>query len=403
MDSRTARLESIGLSLQVLWYARRMNFGLSDEHKALQDTARKFAREVMRPQSAHFDEKSEFPLDIIRQSVDLGFMNLVIPAAHGGVELSHLAQTIIAEELAWGCAGMATSMIANDLALLPVVLGGSPEQKEKFLRPFTQGFKLASFALTEPGAGSDVAGLRCTARREGDFYIVNGQKQWITNGEFAHQYSLFCTSDVAKKHKGIMCLVVEGRPAGLTVGKHENKMGQRASNTVTLTFEDVKIPVANRIGQEGEGFMLAMATLDNSRPLTAMFAIGIARAALEHSIDYAKSRTQFGKPIADYQAIQFMIADMGADIEAARLLTYKSAWLLDEGQRNTLVSSYAKRFAADMGMRAATDAVQVFGGYGYSKEYPVEKLMRDAKLIQIYEGTSQVQRLVIARELLKGV
>jgi acyl-CoA dehydrogenase len=386
-----------------VWYARRMNFGLTDEHKALQDTARKFAREVMRPQSAHFDEKSEFPLDIIRQSVDLGFMNLVIPAAHGGVELSHLAQTIIAEELAWGCAGMATSMIANDLALLPVVLGGSPEQKEKFLRPFTQGFKLASFALTEPGAGSDVAGMRCTARREGDFYIVNGQKQWITNGEFAHQYSLFCTSDVTKKHKGIMCLVVEGRPAGLTVGKHENKMGQRASNTVTLTFEDVKIPVANRIGQEGEGFMLAMATLDNSRPLTAMFAIGIARAALEHSIDYAKSRTQFGKPIADYQAIQFMIADMGADIEAARLLTYKSAWLLDEGQRNTLVSSYAKRFAADMGMRAATDAVQVFGGYGYSKEYPVEKLMRDAKLIQIYEGTSQVQRLVIARELLKGV
>jgi acyl-CoA dehydrogenase len=380
-----------------------MNFGLSDDHKALQETARKFAREVMRPKSAHYDEKSEFPLEIIKQSVELGFMNLVIPAAHGGVELPHLAQTIVAEELAWGCAGMATSMIANDLALLPIVIGGSHEQKEKFLRPFTEKFKLASFALTEPGAGSDVAGMRCTARREGDFYIVNGQKQWITNGEYADQYSLFCTTDPSAKHKGIMCLVVEGRPAGLTVGKHENKMGQRASNTVTLTFEDVKIPVANRIGKEGEGFMIAMATLDNSRPLTAMFAIGIARAALEHSIDYAKSRTQFGKPIADFQAIQFMIADMAADIEAARLLTYKSAWLLDEGQRNTLVSSYAKRFAADMGMKAATDAVQVFGGYGYSKEYPVEKLMRDAKLIQIYEGTSQVQRLVIARELLKGV
>lgn len=383
-----------------------MNFGLSDDEKALQETARKFARDVMRPKAAHYDEKSEFPREIIQQASELGLMNLTIPAEHGGVELPHVAQAIIAEELSWGCAGMATSMIANDLALLPIVLGASKEQKEKFLRPFTTGFKLASFALTEPGAGSDVAGMRCTARREGDFYVINGQKQWITNGEYADQYSLFCTTDPSKKHKGIMCLVVESgegkRPKGLTVGKHENKMGQRASNTVTLTFEDVKVPVANRIGQEGEGFLIAMATLDNSRPLTAMFAIGIARAAMEHAIDYAKQRTQFGKPIADFQAIQFMIADMAADIEASRLLTYKSAWLLDEGQRNTLVSSYAKRFSADMGMKAATDAVQIFGGYGYSKEYPVEKLMRDAKLIQIYEGTSQVQRLVIARELLKG-
>lgn len=380
-----------------------MNFGLSDDEKALQETARRFAREVMRPKAAHCDETNHFPKDIIQQSSELGLMNMTIPAEFGGMELPHVAQAMVAEELAWGCGGMATSMIANDLALLPIVLGGSTEQKERFLRPFTTGFKLASFGLTEPGAGSDVAGMRCTARREGDFYVVNGQKQWITNGEYADQFSLFCTTDPAKKHKGIMCLVVEGRPAGLTIGKHENKMGQRASNTVTLNFEDVKVPVANRIGQEGEGFMIAMATLDNSRPLTAMFAVGIARSALEHAIDYSKQRQQFNKPIADFQAIQFLIADMAADIEAARLLTYKSAWLLDEGQRNTLVSSYAKRFAADMSMKATTDAVQIFGGYGYSKEYPVEKLMRDAKLIQIYEGTSQVQRLVIARELLKGV
>ncbi len=379
-----------------------MNFALSDDEKALQETARKFAREVMRPKSAHYDEVGEFPKDIIRQASELGLMNLVIPAEHGGMELPHLAQVVVAEELSWGCAGMATSMIANDLALLPIVIGGSKEQKERFLRPFTTGFKLASFALTEPGAGSDVAGLRCTARLDGDHYVVNGQKQWITNGEYADQFSLFCTTDPAQKHKGLMCLVVEGRPKGLTIGKHENKMGQRASNTVTLTFEDVRVPVANRIGKEGEGFLIAMATLDNSRPLTAMFAIGIARAAMEHAIDYSKQRQQFGKPIADFQAIQFMIADMAADIEASRLLTYKSAWLLDEGQRNTLISSYAKRFAADMGMKATTDAVQIFGGYGYSREYPVEKLMRDAKLIQIYEGTSQVQRLVIARELLKG-
>ncbi|MEW5742451.1 MAG: acyl-CoA dehydrogenase family protein [Myxococcota bacterium] len=379
-----------------------MNFSLSDDEKALQETARKFAREVMRPKAAHYDEASEFPKDIIRQAAELGLMNMTIPQAHGGMELSHQAQVVIAEELAWGCAGMATSMIANDLALLPIILGASPEQKEKFLRPFAEGFKLASFALTEPGAGSDVAGMRCTARRDGDFYVINGQKQWITNGEYADQYSLFCTLDPAQKHKGIMCLVVEGRPKGLTVGKHENKMGQRASNTVTLTFEDVRVPVANRIGKEGEGFLLAMNTLDNSRPLTAMFAIGIARAALEHALDYSKQRQQFGKPIAEFQGIQFMLADMAADIEAARLLTYKSAWLLDQGQRNTLVSSYAKRFAADMAMKATTDAVQIFGGYGYSKEYPVEKLMRDAKLIQIYEGTSQVQRLVIARELIRG-
>jgi acyl-CoA dehydrogenase len=379
-----------------------MNFALTDDEKALQETARKFAREVMRPKAAHFDEASEFPRDIIRQAYELGLMNMTIPQAHGGMELSHQAQVVVAEELAWGCAGMATSMIANDLALLPIILGGSSEQREKFLRPFTQGFKLASFALTEPSAGSDVAGLRCTARRDGDVYVVNGQKQWITNGEYAEQYSLFCTLDPAQKHKGILCLVVEGRPKGLTVGKHENKMGQRASNTVTLTFEDVRVPVANRIGREGEGFLIAMNTLDHSRPLTAMFAVGVARAALEHALDYAKQRQQFGKPIADFQAIQFMLADMAADIEAARLLAYKAAWLLDSGQRNTLVSSYAKRFAADMAMRATTDAVQIFGGYGYSKEYPVEKLMRDAKLIQIYEGTSQVQRLVIARELLRG-
>lgn len=378
-----------------------MDFSLSDDLKALQDSARKFAREVMRPKSAHYDELSEFPKEIIQAASELGLMNMTLPAEVGGNELPHLAQALIAEELAWGCPGMATSMIANDLALLPIVLAGTKEQKLKFLKPFTEGFKLASFGLTEPGAGSDVAGLRTTARRDGDHYVLNGQKQWITNGEFADLYTIFCTTDPAKKHKGLMCLVVEGRPKGFTTGKHENKMGQRASNTVTLTFEDVRVPVENRIGAEGEGFMVAMNTLDNSRPLTAMFAVGIARAALEHSLDYAKQRQQFSKPIAEFQAVQFMLADMAADIEAARLLTCKSACLLDAGERNTLVSSYAKRFAADMAMKATTDAVQIFGGYGYSREYPVEKLMRDAKLIQIYEGTSQVQRLVIARELLK--
>ena len=378
-----------------------MDFSLSEEERALQDAARKYAREIIRPVAAKHDEESTFPKEVIRQGWELGLLNMTIAPEWGGVGLSHVAQTIVAEELAWGCAGVATSMIANDLALLPIVLSATPAQKERFLKPFTESFKLASFGLTEPGAGSDVAGMSTTARRDGDHYVINGQKQWITNGEYADQYTLFCTVDRAKRHKGITALVVEGRPKGLTVGKHENKMGQRASNTVTLTFEDVRVPVANRLGEEGEGFKIAMETLDNSRPLTAMFAVGIARAALEHAIDYAKQRQQFGKPIAEFQGVQFMIADMGKDLHAARLLAYQSAWLLDAGQKNTLVSSYGKCFAADAAMRITTDAVQIFGGYGYSKEYPVEKLMRDAKLIQIYEGTSQVQRLVMAKELLK--
>lgn len=378
-----------------------MDFNLTDEQRALQEAAHKFAREAIRPKAAHYDEVAQFPKDLIAQAHELGLINMTIPSELGGAGISHLGQAIIAEELAWGCAGVATSIIANDLALLPILLAGSEEQKRRFAGPFVEKFKLASFALTEPGAGSDVAGMSCTARRDGDEYVINGAKCFITNGEYADQYTVFCTVDRALRHRGMLCVVVEGRPKGLTVGKHENKMGQRASNTVTLTFEDVRVPVANRIGAEGDGFRIAMETLDNSRPLTAMFAVGIARAALEHCLEYSAQRQQFGKPIREFQAIQFMLADMAKDIQAARLLAYQSAWMLDEGQRNTLVSSYAKCFAADMAMRVTTDAVQVYGGYGYIKEYPVEKLMRDAKLIQIYEGTSQVQRLVIARELFK--
>ena len=378
-----------------------MDFRLTDEQRALQETARKYGREVVRPKAAWHDETSTFPKELIAQAFELGLINMAIPQEYGGVGLSHMDQVLVAEQLAWGCAGVATSIIANDLALLPIILGGTDEQKKKFVQPFTERLKFTSFALTEPGAGSDVASMGCTAVRDGDHYVVNGSKCFITNGEYAEQYSLFCTLDRTKKHKGMICLVVEGRPQGLTVGKHENKMGQRASNTVTLTFEDVRIPVSNRIGAEGEGFKLAMETLDNSRPLTAMFSIGIARAAMEHAIEYSGQRQQFGKPIREFQAIQFMVADMGMNIQAARLLTYQSAWLLDNGEKNTLLSSYAKSFAADMAMKVSTDAVQVYGGYGYIKDYPVEKLMRDAKLIQIYEGTSQVQRLVIARELYK--
>ncbi|NNC19484.1 acyl-CoA dehydrogenase [Corallococcus exiguus] len=378
-----------------------MDFQLSESQRALQDAARKYARDVVRPKAPHYDETSDFPKDLISAAFELGLLNMAIPSEYNGVGLTHLEQVIVCEELAWGCAGVATSLIANDLANLPIILHGTDDQKKRLLAPFGEKLKLSCFCLTEPAAGSDVAAMGTTARREGDEYVLNGSKCFITNAGYADQFTVFATLDKGKKHKGITCFVVEGRPQGLTTGKHENKMGQRASNTTTVTFDEVRVPVANRIGEEGEGFKIAMATLDNSRPLTASISIGIARAALEHSLEYSAQRQTMGKPIREHQAVQFMLAEMAMNTHAARLLTYESAQVLDEGQRNTLQSSYAKCFAADMAMKVATDAVQVFGGYGYMKDYPVEKLMRDAKLIQVYEGTSQVQRLVIAKELFR--
>ncbi len=376
-------------------------FALTPEQEALQDTARRFARTEIAPVAARLDETGEFPREVLEKAFRLGLLNLTVPEALGGPGLSHLDQVIVNEELAAGCAGVTTSMVANDLGLLPVVLAGTADQQRRLARPFVERLKLGCFCLTEPGAGSDVAGMTTLARREGRGYVIEGAKCFITNGGHAEQFTIFATVDRKAGRRGVTCFVVEGRPPGLTVAKKENKMGQRASNTVMLHFDGVRVPEENRIGAEGEGFRIAMATLDSSRPLTAIFAVGIARAALEHATAYAKERKQFGRPIADFEAVQFMLADMATDVEAARLLTFKAAWLLDQGQRNTLVSSHAKRFAADMAMRVTTDAVQVFGGYGYMKDYPVEKLMRDAKLVQIYEGTSQIQRLVIAREMLR--
>lgn len=379
-----------------------MNFELTEEQRALVDAARTFAQDFILPVAAAHDRTGEFPRETIAKGFELGLMNLSVPAELGGLGLSKLEQTLVMEELAAGCVGVATSMGANDLALLPILVGGSDEQKDRFVRPFTESLRFASFCLTEPGAGSDVAGMSTTAVRDGDHYVLNGSKMWITNGSVADQYTVFATVDKEKGHKGITCFVIEGRPEGMTVGKPEDKLGQRASDTVALTFENVRVPVENRIGEEGQGWQIAMATLDLSRPMTAMFAVGVGRAAMEHAIAYAKERKQFGQPIANFQGIQFMLADMATELHAARLLTLEAAALIDAGKKSTLVSSHAKRFAADTAMKVCTDAVQIFGGYGYSKEYPVEKLFRDAKLIQIYEGTSQIQRVVIARELLRG-
>lgn len=376
-------------------------FAFTDEQDALRRESRKFAEREIVPKAGAYDESSEFPKDIFSKAHQTGFMNFTIPPEYGGSGLSLFDASLVIEELAWGCSGVATSLVANDLALTPILVGGSKEQKELFVKPIAEAGSFASFCLSEPGAGSDAGGLSTTATKVGDHYVINGSKQWITNAGYASQYTVFATMDKSKKHKGISCFAVPANAPGITKGRHENKMGQRCSNTVPLTFENVKVPEANRIGKEGEGFAIAMETLDISRPMTAAIAVGIGQAAYDYARAYAKDRKQFGQSISNFQGIQFMLADMVTEIEAGRLLTLKAAALIDSGKRATLESSMAKRFSADTAMKVSTDAVQIFGGYGYTKDYPVEKLMRDAKLLQIYEGTSQIQRVVIAKEILK--
>jgi len=376
-------------------------FGLSAEQLALVSEAKKFATQEILPVAAAYDESAEFPHEIFQKAHSLGLMNLIQSDSLGGTGLSIHDACLVIEEISAGCAGFATSMLVNDLGLTPILFSGTEEQKKKFIEPIVTKGKYASFCLTEPGAGSDAAGISTTIKRDGDSFVINGNKQWITNANHASQFTVFGTMDKSLGHKGVSCIVIPGDAKGISRGHHENKMGQRCSDTAALTFENVRVPAGNLIGKEGEGFRVAMKTLDASRPMTAIIAVGIARAAMEHARAYALERKQFGTPISSFQAIQFMLADMATDIYAARLLTLRSADMLDAGKPASLESSMAKRFAADMAMKVTTDAVQIFGGYGYTKDYPVEKLMRDAKLLQIYEGTSQIQRLVIARELLK--
>jgi acyl-CoA dehydrogenase len=327
-------------------------------------------------------------------------MNVHIPEAYGGSELGAFEGMLIGEELCWGCSGIGTAIAANGLGHGPVIIAGTEEQKREWLPPLVDQVLLTSFALTEPNAGSDVSGIQTTAVRDGDDYIVNGSKMFITNAGHAAWFTVFASTDKSQGHRGLTAFVIPADLDGVVVDKHLDKMGQRSTDTSSLSFTDVRVPAANRLGEEGEGFKIAMKTLDFTRPGTAIGAVGVARAAYEYAAQYSKERVQFGMPIAMNQGVNFMIADMATKIEASRLLCWQAAWMIDQGLRATLQSSYAKRFAADTCMEVTTDAVQVFGGYGYMKEYPVEKLMRDAKLYQIYEGTSQIQRLVIARELL---
>jgi acyl-CoA dehydrogenase len=376
-----------------------VSFGLSEEQRALRELAHEFAEREIRPKAAEYDEHQTHPADVIAKAHEVGLMNPHIPEELGGAGLGGFDGALIGEELCWGCSGIGTSIVANILGALPVLLAGTDEQKRDWLAPLLEEPTLCSFALTEPGAGSDVSGIQTTAVRRGDEYLINGSKMFITNAGQAAWFSVFASTDKSAGHRGLTAFVVPADAEGVTIEKHLDKMGQRATDTSAIAFQDVKVPAGNRLGEEGEGFKIAMRTLDHTRPGTSAGAVGVARAAFEYAVEYARERVQFGQPIAMNQGVNFLIADMAAEIEASRLLVWQAAWLLDQGKRATLQSSYAKRLAADTAMKVTTDAVQIFGGYGYIKEFPVEKLMRDAKLFQIYEGTSQIQRLVIAREI----
>ncbi len=376
------------------------DLSFTEEQESLVKLARDFTRKEIIPVAGHLDETGEFPRELLKKAWQTGLMNIEVPEAHGGLGGSCLDHCLVQEEVAYGCLGINTSLAANMLGAMPVLLAGTPEQQKEWLPRLVDGGEFCAYCCSEPDAGSDVAGMTTRVKKDGSDYILNGQKRWITNGGVAGWYSVLATFDRGLKHKGIACFVVDAKTPGVKVGRKEDKMGQRASNTCDVIFEDVRIPARALLGDEQGGFKIAMKTFDRSRPWIAAGATGVIRRALDESRNYALERKTFGVPIAQHQAIQFILAEMAIAYETTRLLTHKAAWQVDKGDLSSIVSAYAKAYGADAAMRVTTDAVQVFGGYGYTKEYPVEKLMRDAKLLQIYEGTSQIQRVVIARNLL---
>jgi acyl-CoA dehydrogenase len=374
-----------------------IGFDLTPDQKILQEKARRFAKEKILPVAAQHDREGTFPLDVMRGAYDEGFLTPLVPRQYGGGGLGVLDTCLISEELAAGDMGIFVSIFVSTLALYPIIIFGNEEQKDRFLRPFCTQFSLASYCLSEYHVGSDPAAMRTTATRQGDEYILNGTKMWITNGGFANLYLVFATTDRSKKHRGIISLIVPADFPGIRHGEPIDKMGQRASNTTAVTFKDTRIPKENLLAGEGEGFGKAMVALDITRPMIAVGAVGLARSAMELATQYAKQRVQFDVPIANHQAVQFMLADMAIGIDAARLLVWRAASMADQGLRNTREAAIAKAFAADAAMKVTTDAVQIYGGMGYTKWHPVEKLMRDAKIIQIYEGSAQIMRRIIAR------
>jgi acyl-CoA dehydrogenase len=376
-----------------------IDFSLSDELLEIQGRARRFARDEILPIAAEYDRKGEVPPGIAERAKAAGLLNVTIPKEYGGMSYGALQSAIIAEELGAACAGISITILVNGLALTPLLLAGSEEQKEKFLRPVAEQAKLAAFCLTERDAGSDAGAIKTTALPDGDDLVINGSKCFITSGGLAELMTVFALTNPTRGARGVSAIVVPGNTPGITVTKTEDKMGQRASNTVELRFENVRVPKSNLLGKPGRGFPIALQTLDFGRSGVAALSVGVARAALEYATDYARTRQQFGAPIITNQGVSFMLADMATKVEAARLLTWQAAWIADRGLKATSKSGMAKCFAADTAMEVSTDAVQIHGGYGYMRDYPVEKLMRDAKLLQIYEGTNQIQRMVIARQL----
>ncbi|MFN3743050.1 MAG: acyl-CoA dehydrogenase family protein [Anaerolineales bacterium] len=379
-----------------------MDFTLSDEQRWFRDLAHKFAEQTIRPIAAEADEKEEVPWEVLEKAHQMGLLSYYLPETYGGGGIeSLLTKLLVDEELFWGCAGVGSILGATALCATPILLAGTEEQKRRYLSRFCDPTKvtLGAFALTEPSAGSDVGALATQVRRTQDKYILNGQKTFITNAGIADIYVVFATIDPSLKTKGITAFILEKDWPGVIPGKKEKKLGIRASHTAALAFENVEIPLENRLGAEGEGFQIAMRTFDITRTHTAIGAVGVARAAFEYALEYAQEREQFGKAIISFQAIAFMLADMAMKIDAARFLAWRAAWLKDRGQACTKEASMAKAYAADVAVEVTANAVQILGGYGYMREYPVEKWMRDAKIMQIYEGTAQIQRLVIARQL----
>jgi acyl-CoA dehydrogenase len=382
--------------------AAGLYFELSNDQRMLQELARDFTRKEIIPKAEHYDRSGEWPWEIFNKAREVGLVNLNIPEEYGGMGASVLEECIVGEEMAYGCTGIETALMLNQLAALPLLIAGNERQKEHYFGRITEEGKIISYALTEPDAGSDVAGIKTTATKQGDRYLLNGGKTWITDAPVASFFIVFAKTNPEAGHRGMSAFIVERDYPGLSVGKPLEKMGQHAAQTAQVFFENVEVPEENRLGAEGDGFMIAMKVFDKSRPPVAAAATGLARRALDEAVKYAGERFTFGQPIYQHQGVGFILADMKIRADAARDLAWKAAWLVDNGKRNTSEAAVAKAFCADAAMQNATDAVQVFGGNGYSREYPVEKLMRDAKIYQIYEGTTQIQKLIIVRELYRG-
>jgi len=379
-----------------------MEYFLTEEQQELQKLTRKVAVEKLKPVAAYHDQTGEFPWELVNLFAELDFFRIWVDEEYGGMGGGVTDLTIVTEELSRACGGIALSLAASALGTFPIIISGNKQQKEKYLPDLADGKYLAGFCLTEPEAGSDAGAIKTKAVRDGDYYILNGKKHFITNGSVAKIYTVIASTDPSKGSRGASAFIVEDGFEGLSYGKKEDKLGIRASATSEVIFEDCKVPVENRIGAEGQGFIVAMKTLDKSRPGVAAQALGIAQGAFDLAVEYARQREQFGQSIISFQAIQFMLADMATQIEAARALIYATAKMIDSGVKNIAKeSAMCKVLASDVAMNVATDAVQIFGGYGYMRDYPIEKFMRDAKITQIYEGTNQIQRMVIARNIIR--